>query len=133
MLVGLSSPIRKAPAWGRKALTDDRTGPTGRNRVRNTGRESRSTTFPTRRANAATTPSPGGVAAPEGCAPSRSLDHGVARMGWLDFREPVSAWTHGAWALLSLPAMLLLWARTGDNPVKRLGLMVFGVSLAACY
>jgi hemolysin III len=54
-------------------------------------------------------------------------------MGWLDFREPVSAWTHCAWMLLSLPAMLLLWTRSGGSPAKRLGLTVFGLSLAACY
>jgi hemolysin III len=51
----------------------------------------------------------------------------------LQFREPVSAWTHGAWMLLGLPATLLLWRLSrGDRP-KQLALLVFGISLMVCY
>ena len=49
----------------------------------------------------------------------------------LTFREPVSAWTHCSWLLLSVPATMLLWRR-GD-PARRVSLLVFGVSLAICY
>lgn len=51
----------------------------------------------------------------------------------LDFREPVSAWTHGAGVLLGLPGTLLLWRLArGDRP-KQLALLVFGLSLVFCY
>src|SRR5437868_5254482 len=52
---------------------------------------------------------------------------------WLDFREPVSAWTHGAWLLLSVPATLLLWRAARGDRAKRGGFLVFGLGLAACY
>jgi hemolysin III len=51
----------------------------------------------------------------------------------LDFREPVSAWTHGSWLLLSLPATMLLWRRADGDPARRISLLVFGLSLAVCY
>jgi len=54
-------------------------------------------------------------------------------MPWLDFREPFNAWTHGAWLLLSLPATLLLWRLSRGSRVKQLSLLVFGLSLSACY
>src|SRR4051812_43336873 len=54
-------------------------------------------------------------------------------MGFFDFHEPVSAWTHGAWLLLSLPATLLLWRESrGDRP-KQVSLLVYGLSLACCF
>src|SRR5947209_19376324 len=96
--------------------------------IPNTRRGSRGTTFAGELAAAAMKSSAGGVPASGG-----DRDHGVARMDWLDFREPVSAWTHCAWALLSVPATLLLWARSRGNAVKRLGLVIFGISLTACY
>ena len=55
-------------------------------------------------------------------------------MELFDLREPVSAWSHCAGLLLALPGTLLLWRRSGgDQPAKRLCLLVFGLSLAACY
>jgi hemolysin III len=54
-------------------------------------------------------------------------------MTWLHFREPVSAWTHFAWLVLSLPATLvLLWLARGCW-LKRAGLTVFGLTWATCF
>ena len=49
------------------------------------------------------------------------------------FREPFSAWSHGLWLVLSVPATLLLWRRCRGDRAKQLSLTVFGLSLAACY
>ena len=49
------------------------------------------------------------------------------------FREPFSAWSHGLWLLLSIPATFVLWRRCGGDRAKQLSLTVFGLSLAACY
>jgi hemolysin III len=49
------------------------------------------------------------------------------------FREPVNAWSHGLWLVLSVPATMLLWRRCVGDPAKRLSLLVFGLSLAFCY
>src|SRR5262249_43433587 len=54
-------------------------------------------------------------------------------MSCLSFREPVNAWTHGFWFLLSLPITLLLWRLCRGNRLKQVGLLVFGISLAFCY
>jgi hemolysin III len=54
-------------------------------------------------------------------------------MTYLDFREPVSAWTHGGGLLLSIPATALLWRRSAGDPARRFSLLVFGLSLALCY
>jgi len=54
-------------------------------------------------------------------------------MSYLSFREPVNAWTHGIWLLLSLPVTLLLWRLCRGNRLKQVGLLVFGISLACCY
>jgi hemolysin III len=54
-------------------------------------------------------------------------------MAYLDFREPVSAWTHGGGLVLSIPATALLWRRAAGDPARRLTLVVFGLSLAFCY
>lgn len=54
-------------------------------------------------------------------------------MNYLNFREPFSAWSHGLWLLLSLPATAYLWRRSGNDRAKRLSLLIFGLSLAACY
>jgi hemolysin III len=53
-------------------------------------------------------------------------------MDLLHFREPFSAWSHAVWLLLSIPATLILLRRSGGDPAKRLSLLVFGLSLAAC-
>jgi len=52
---------------------------------------------------------------------------------FFDFREPVSALTHGLWLVLSLPATLVLWRRCGSDRSRRLSFLVFGLSLACCY
>ena len=55
-------------------------------------------------------------------------------MDLFDLREPASAWTHGVGLLLALPGTLLLWRRSRGAPLaKRLSLLVFGLSLVACY
>jgi hemolysin III len=54
-------------------------------------------------------------------------------MDFLNLREPVSAWSHGSWLLLSLPATWLLWRKSGNDLAKRLSVLIFGLSLAFCY
>jgi hemolysin III len=54
-------------------------------------------------------------------------------IAYLDFREPVSAWTHGSGLLLSIPATALLCRRSQGDPARRLSLLVFGLSLVLCY
>ncbi|HEY2157455.1 MAG TPA: hemolysin III family protein, partial [Isosphaeraceae bacterium] len=54
-------------------------------------------------------------------------------MTFLDFREPVSAWSHALWLLLSIPATLVLWRRCGDPLGRRISFLVFGLGLASCY
>jgi hemolysin III len=51
----------------------------------------------------------------------------------LDFREPVSAWTHLLWLLLALPATRLFWLRTRGSPAKRVGLLTFSFATLACF
>src|SRR5438067_11348352 len=55
-------------------------------------------------------------------------------MEWLHHvREPVSAWTHGAWGLFCVPATLLLSLRAGRDALKQIGFAIFGLSLALCF
>jgi len=54
-------------------------------------------------------------------------------MEFFNLREPVSAWTHGAWLAFSLPATLFLWRRCGGDAWRRLSFVVFGLSLSCCY
>jgi hemolysin III len=54
-------------------------------------------------------------------------------MGLLELREPFSALSHFAGALLALPGTLLLWRRTAAEPSKRLSVLVYGFSLIFCY
>jgi hemolysin III len=54
-------------------------------------------------------------------------------MDSLMLRDPVSACSHGAWLLLSLPGTWLLWRRCHGNTVKRVSMLIFCVSLAFCY
>lgn len=49
------------------------------------------------------------------------------------FREPVSAWSHCSWLLLSLPGTFWLWRRSNGDRAKQWSLLVFGLSLALCY
>ena len=51
----------------------------------------------------------------------------------LTVREPINAWSHGLWFVLSLPATFLLWRRCDGDRAKQFSLLVFGVSLAICY
>jgi hemolysin III len=53
-------------------------------------------------------------------------------MDWLSLREPMSAWTHGVWAVLALPGTWLLWRRAGGDWLKRLGGLLYGLSLVLC-
>jgi hemolysin III len=54
-------------------------------------------------------------------------------MSWLDVREPVSAWTHFAWLVLSVPATWVLWRLARGSLLKRIGVLIFGFTLAFCY
>ena len=54
-------------------------------------------------------------------------------MIYLQFREPFNAWSHGLWLILSLPATYLLWKRCDGDRAKRLSLLVFGLTMSACY
>ncbi len=54
-------------------------------------------------------------------------------MHTIDFREPVSAWTHFAGLMLALPGALVLWRRGGGDPGKWVSLLVYGLSLIFCY
>jgi hemolysin III len=54
-------------------------------------------------------------------------------MGFFDFREPVSAWSHCAGLVASVLATVLLWNRSGSDLGKRLTLLIYGLSLAFCY
>ncbi len=54
-------------------------------------------------------------------------------MIFLDPREPVNTWSHAAGLLLALFGILLLWRLSRGDPVRRLVLMIYGLSLASCY
>jgi hemolysin III len=51
----------------------------------------------------------------------------------LAFREPINAWTHGVWFLLSLPATVLLWRAGRGDRAKQVSLLVFGLGLVSCF
>lgn len=53
-------------------------------------------------------------------------------MDVLNLREPFSAWSHGAWLLLTMPAAVLLWRRArGDRP-RQLVMLGYATCLALC-
>lgn len=54
-------------------------------------------------------------------------------MDFLDFREPVSAWTHCAWMILAVPATVLLCWKARGSRSRQLGLLIFGITLFLCY
>jgi hemolysin III len=54
-------------------------------------------------------------------------------MDLMSFREPFSTWSHGLWLVLSIPATVVLWRRSGGDTAKRVTLLIFGLSLVACY
>jgi hemolysin III len=49
------------------------------------------------------------------------------------FREPASAWTHLFGLTLALPGAWLLWKRGAGDLGRRISLLVYGISLVACY
>jgi hemolysin III len=54
-------------------------------------------------------------------------------MSVFDFREPVSAWSHCLGVMLAVPGTILLWRRCAGQPVKRLTVVLYGLTLAFCY
>ncbi len=48
-------------------------------------------------------------------------------------REPVSAWTHGGWMLLCIPAAVFLQLRARRCVLKHVGFAVFSFSLICCF
>jgi hemolysin III len=54
-------------------------------------------------------------------------------MDWFAPHEPISAWTHGLWMLLAIPAgAFLVWKNRGDG-ARVIGMTVFSVSLVICF
>jgi hemolysin III len=47
-------------------------------------------------------------------------------------REPVNAWTHGFWLLLSLPGIYLLWTRGRGDRAKQFSFLIYGLGLVSC-
>ncbi len=58
---------------------------------------------------------------------------GVRMIDGIPIREPVSALTHGAWVLFCIPALVLLMRRTRKDKLKTLGLLIYGLSMLACF
>ena len=54
-------------------------------------------------------------------------------MDILHFREPFSALSHALWLVLSIPATVILVRKSRGERSKQISLLIFGVSLAACY
>lgn len=54
-------------------------------------------------------------------------------MDLLAFREPVNAWTHGAWMMLAIPAGFLLQARSRGCLLKQVGFAIFTASQLICF
>jgi hemolysin III len=54
-------------------------------------------------------------------------------LSYLSFREPFNAWSHGLWLVMSLPATFVLWRRCDGDPAKRLSVLIFGMTMSACY
>jgi len=53
-------------------------------------------------------------------------------MEWLAFKDPVSAWSHFAWLLLSFPGGWLLWKQCCGSRVKQLSFLTYSLSMAFC-
>jgi hemolysin III len=51
----------------------------------------------------------------------------------LCLRDPVSACTHFTWMVLALPGTLILWRLSRGHLLKRVGVLVFGLTLVWCY
>src|SRR4051812_22998241 len=54
-------------------------------------------------------------------------------MNLFAFREPISAWSHGTWLVLALPATIWLWRRGGADLAKKLSLLIFGSCASFCF
>jgi hemolysin III len=54
-------------------------------------------------------------------------------MDVLNFREPISAWTHFSWLMLAVPASILLCLRCRGQLAKQACFVIYGLSLAAGY
>lgn len=53
-------------------------------------------------------------------------------MDLFDLREPVSAWSHGAWLLLALPGSVLLWRRADSHRARQVILLGYTICLVFC-
>lgn len=53
-------------------------------------------------------------------------------MNFFDLREPVSAWSHGAWLLLAVPGSILLWLRATGHRSRQFILLGYTICLALC-
>ena len=53
-------------------------------------------------------------------------------MNLFDLREPVSAWSHGAWLLMALPGSVLLWWRAGGDRARQVVLLGYTFCLVLC-
>jgi len=53
-------------------------------------------------------------------------------MNVLNLREPFSAWSHGAWLLLSLPGAVLLWRGAVGDRARQWILLGYALCLAVC-
>jgi hemolysin III len=51
----------------------------------------------------------------------------------MDFRDPVSAWTHLIWMILALPATVVLWRRSRGDRGKQITMAIFGIGLVTCF
>jgi len=54
-------------------------------------------------------------------------------MDVVQFREPVSAWSHFIWMILAIPGTVLLCWRSRHDPFKQLSMFVYGLSLISCF
>ena len=54
-------------------------------------------------------------------------------MDILPIREPFSALSHALWLVLSIPATVILVRESRGERSKQISLLIFGVSLSACY
>ena len=53
-------------------------------------------------------------------------------MDFLNPREPVSTWSHGAWLLLALMGLVLLWQTSQTDRARKLTLLIYGLCLVFC-
>lgn len=63
---------------------------------------------------------------------TRKYHQGI-RMDFWPFREAINTWTHLIWMILAMPGTVILWQRSrGDRP-KQFSMLVFGLTLIACF